>query len=435
MRKTLLLSSLLLANLFAVDTKQNSFTSLDNFSGQLKAMHVFYDKTNAFASEEGSGYLFTLNYKSPEIIPNLTTGGSFYINGDTGLTDWDNDKKDAQGMFTDIRGNTTYHLGQLYFNYKNGDFNAKVGRQTLPTPLTKIQASLMPNFYEAANLSYKASPNVTLSLIHINKISYGSRSAADASLIGEKTWTAGTSQLVVGQGTGILERAKFLNIGVGAGVAPTNGITLFGLSYKNDSLSASAYNYHAHDIATIFYAQSDYTLKTSEQTKLTLSAQYMQERETGRELAGKLDYSMYGLKAKFGTKEHYLYGAFNASDDTGKFLNPWGMDPAYTTSIYSRNVYRQDVNAYKVGTDMTLYKGLVLELSYAAYSQSKTLGWGTQAPLNDALERDIALVYNPSKTWKFRLFNAWRISEYNIGTTPANTREMNHVRFILWYNF
>ena len=92
-------------------------------------------------------------------------------------------------------------------------------------------------------------------------------------------------------------------------------------------------------------------------TNLTLSAQYFREKEAGDDLAGPLDFTMCGLKAKVGNKKWSAFVAYNASGDDGKFVNPWGADPAYTSSIFSRNAYRQDVSAYKIGAHYVIMKG------------------------------------------------------------------------------
>ena len=415
-------------------------------SGQIKAMHIITDKDNNWTPNTGSGYLGTLKYVTPEFIKGLKAGAAFYINGDTGLTDWGetytggaatDGVKPAQGMFTSVEGEENSHLGQAYLEYNDKNVYAKAGRMILNTPLTKIQASLMPNFYEAYSIGTKAIPGLNLSLTHINKMSYGSRSATDATLIGEKTWSAGVAQLMVGQGSGTLEQAKFVNMGHGAGVAEnTTGITTVGATYTGvKNLTVNLWDYYAHDIANNLYADVNYKMPIMKGTKLSLSAQYLSQMEIGDELAGELNYSMYGAKAKVGNKKWSAYVAYNQSNDKGTggtFFNAWGADPAYTSSIFSRNAYRQDVGAYKIGGHYTIMKGLKFKAGYANYGQSKTVGWGSLTSNEDATELDLMLIYKPAKAWTFKIFNAIRTSEYNSNTAE---KEMNHVRLVAWYDF
>jgi len=129
-------------------------------------------------------------------------------------------------MFVAQEGEEKTHLGQVYLEYNNGKIiHAKADHMILNTPLTKIQWSLMPNFYESGVVSTQAVPGLTLSAAHINGMSYGSRAATDWGLIGEKTKSAGVAQGMIGQGGSTLEQAKFVNIGYGAGYANTTGIT------------------------------------------------------------------------------------------------------------------------------------------------------------------------------------------------------------------
>ena len=414
-------------------------------SGQIKAMHIITDKDNNWTPNTGSGYLGTLKYVTPEVVKGLKAGAAFYINGDTGLTDWGetytggaatDGVKPAQGMFTALEGEENSHFGQAYLEYNDKNVHAKAGRMILNTPLTKIQASLMPNFYEAYVLSTNAISGFNLGITHINKISYGSRAATDWSLIGEKTKSAGIARGVVGQSTATLEQAKFVNIGQAYKEAlNTNGITAVNVTYKGvKNLTASIWDYYAHDIANMIYADVDYKMPVMKGAKLALSAQYLSQTDTGDSLANELDYAMYGAKAKIGNKKWSAYLAYNQSTDDGTFLNAWGADPAYTSSLFSRNAYRQDVGAYKIGGHYTIMKGLKFKAGYANYGQSKTLGYGTSALTanEDATELDIMLVYKPAKAWTFKIFNAIRTSEYNSDTAE---KEMNHVRLVAWYDF
>ncbi|MFT5661443.1 MAG: hypothetical protein ACI9TV_002089 [Sulfurimonas sp.] len=410
-------------------------------TGQVKAMHILADKTNGFAPEDGSGYLVWLKYVTPDLgLKGLKVGAAFYVNGDTGLTDWEDNTKNAQGMFTDVEGKTNTLLGQAYIEYKSSMLDAKVGRQILNTPLTKIKWSLMPNFYQAAVAAVKPMKGLSFTALHIDKMAYGSRSATDFSLIGEKTGTAGVTTPAVGQGTGTREQARFLNLGSAAGVAETSGMTALNATYKiGKNLKISVWDYIAHDISNTIYADVNYKIPVMKGTKLALSAQYLNQSEEGDKLAGTMDFSMYGVKAKVGNKKWSAYLAYNSSDDSNAnrsgFHNAFGADPAYTSSIFSRNAYREDVSAYKIGGHYAIMKGLKIVVSHADYGKSKTLGWGPSklVAANDATETDIVLVYKPTKAMMLKLFNARRTSEYN--ESSAAEKEQNHIRAVVSYNF
>ena len=415
-------------------------------SGQIKAMHILGDKTNGWTPENGSGYLGVLKYVTPDLLTKgLKAGAAFYVNGDTGLTEWnDANDKPAQGMFTDVQGKTNTLLGEAYIEYKSSMLDLKVGRQILNTPLTTIKWSLMPNFYQAAVATVKPIQGLSLTAIHMDKIAYGSRAAADFMLIGENTGTAGVIGGFAGQGTATRAQASFGNFGTAAGVAETSGMTALNATYKaGEDLTVSIWDYIAHDISNTIYADATYKIPVMKGTKLALMAQYLNQSEDGSKLAGTMDFSMYGLKAKVGNKKWSAYLAYNSSDDSTSatrsgFHNAFGADPAYTSSLFSRNAYREDVSAYKIGGHYVIMKGLKLMVSHADYGKSKTTTGGGGLPggtaaTNDATETDIILAYKPTKALTLKIFNAQRKSEYSDATTLG--REMNHTRAIASYDF
>jgi len=434
--------SLLIAALLAVVSLQSAEVNESSqlfggvVSGKLKAMHILTDKTNSFTPEDGSGYLATLKYVTPELVNGLKLGAGLYVNGDTGLTGWDDNKKNALGMFVDEQGKDKALLGEAYLEYNSDKFNAKIGRQILNTPLTTIQWSLMPNFYEAAVLSTEAVDDFSFTLAHINRMSYGSRSATDWGLIGERTKTAGAARPMSTQSLTGIEQANFIDVGDAAVGVNTDGITAFNMKFNGiENMTLNVWDYYAYDIANMIYLDTEYKLSIEKGMKLTLGAQYLNQTNIGDDLVGELNYNMWGAKAKFGNKKYSTYIAYNKSNDNdtgGAFINPWGADPAYTSSLFSRNAYRQDVTAYKIGGYVTIIEGLKLMASYADYGKSKTIGWTTATATDDATETDIILIYKPNKAWMFKIFNAIRTSEYN---TDAVERKMNHVRAIASFTF
>lgn len=425
--------------------QETSLLSGGVVSGQIKVMHIISDKNNNWTPNDGSGYLGTLKYVTPEVLDGLRFGAAFYINGDTGLTKWDDDKKHAKGIFTADEGKENTQLGQAYIQYKNDMLSFTGGRQILTTPLTKIQWSLMPNFYEAYMLSTDKITDFSFNFGHITRMSYGSRGATDWSLIGENTKTAGVARAMETQNANGIVQSEFHNLGDSAGVAKnTDGMTVIGVTYKGvKDLTISLWDYYAWDIANMLYAELEYKLPVVEGIDLTLNAQYLEQSEVGDKLAGTLNYNLMGAKAKIGNQKWSVYAAYNQSNDKDNdantfiksgFLNAWGADPAYTSSLFSRNAYRQDVSAYKVGGHYTIIKGLRIMASYANYGKSKTVGYAASNIIaqEDATEANIMLAYKPTKAFTLKVFNVIRTSEYNKSTSE---KQMNHFRVVAWYDF
>ena len=408
---------------------------------QLKAMHILHDKTNGFAPNNGSGYLVKLKYDTPDILTEgLKIGVGMYANGDTGNTQWDTPEhyKPARGMFVSEEGTSKAILGEAYLSYKNDILHAKVGRQILNTPLTKIKWSLMPTFYQAAIAETKVA-DLSITAAHVDKISFGSRAATDWGLIGEKTGTAGINRDPREElNGGTFTQADFYNMGTAAGTEETSGITALGLTYKPmKNLDVNLWAYHAYDIANEYYVDANYGIKISDSMKMKVSAQYLKQVDTGKELAGQVNFDLYGTKVSLGNKKMGAYLAYNQSSSGDQFINAWGADPAYTSSIFSRNAYRKDVKAYKVGAHYMIMKGLKFMAGYAQYGQSKTnLANGGKSANDNAYEADFVLAYKPTKAWMLKVFNAWRVSEYNGVTAGGVTeRRQNHVRAVASYTF
>ncbi len=446
---TALSCSLLQAKAVEIDGKDAG-----NIDMMFKAMTVIDDKENGHAPSNGSGFLIKLKYETPSLLTEgLKIGVGMYVNGDGGLTEWDEKaapdyNKAARGMVVSERGETVSLLGEFYASYENDYVKAKAGRQILNTPLTTIKWSLMPNFYEAYTASTDVVSGLTLTATHMAKMSFGSRAAADFGTIGEGTGTAGASVDPKEEG-GKLSQAKFYNMGTIAlgtnGDNKTDGRTALGVTYKGiKNLKVDAWLYHADDIVNDYYAQVSYALALTKKMKLKLNAHYLGQESTGDKLADATfggqfqnNFNMYGVKVALGNKKMGGFAAFESSAD-GQYFNAWGADPSYTSSIFSRNIYRKNVDAYKLGVHYKIMKGLMLKFSYANYGQSDTLfGKSANLPaLTDAYEIDTVLVYKPTKDWMFKIFNTRRVSEYDGTVNPAYTeRRMNHYRLIASYKF
>lgn len=427
-----------------------------------KGIYVIDDYENGFAPSNGAGYLVKLKYETPDtIVDGLKVGVGMYSNGDAGVTEWNENNlaggfnKGAYGLVVAEDGASKALMGELYLSYKNEYIDAKFGRQTLDTPLTKIQVSLMPNFYEAYMLGTNVIDGLRLTAGQITKMSFGSRAAADAGVIGENTGTAGvgfvnTKFEQFGLGTSTIEQAKFYNMGEAANLGQnTDGRTVVGATYTGvKNLKADLWVYHSDDVANDFYTELGYNIPVTEDMAVKLNAQYLVQKDTGDALAGDRDFNMLGAKVALEGKKWGVSAAFNSSGNKdngteGQYFNAWGADPAYTSTIFSRNAYREDVDAYKLGAHYIIMKGLRFTVDYAEYGKSNSrLGQvtattkNTNSALEDAYEVDIALNYKPNKNWFFRVFNARRLSEFDgrsIASTPE--RRQNHYRAVVAYNF
>ncbi|MFA6761190.1 MAG: OprD family outer membrane porin [Sulfuricurvum sp.] len=416
-----------------------------NIDFMLRGVYVISDKKNGWAPSEGAGYLAKLKYETPSLMEGLKVGIGMYANGDAGLTDWtpSDGGKPAGGLVVDKDGKSKALMGELYLSYKHKYFDAKLGRQEVDTPLTKIQVSLMQNFYEAYMFGTNAIDGLRLTAGQITAMSMGSRSATDFGLIGEATTTGGAATKFVQQG-GTLEQARFYDMGKIAGLGKnTDGRTVLGATYTGiKNLKADLWFYHSDDIVNDYYAELEYKLPISDDMGVKLGAQYLMQKDTGRSYAGEKDFAMYGAKIALEGKKWGVYAALNGSanksgEAEGGFFNAWGADPAYTSTIFSRNAYRDNVDAYIVGGHYVIMKGLRAMVDYAHYGKSDTTAMnGNLYANNSAYEVNVGLNYRVNENLFVRVFNARRLSEYN-GLTANNItqRRQNHYRAAVTYTF
>ena len=188
------------------------------------------------------------------------------------------------------------------------------------------------------------------------------------------------------------------------------------------------------------YTKED--VRKFEKMKLKLSGQYLNQSDTGASLAGERDFNMYGLKATLAGKGWAVFAAVDSSHGDTAMLNAWGGDPGYVSSIFSRNQYRENVDAYQIGMKYKILKNLTFIAKYTNYGQSDTLApakvlkvapVGMVESQTDAYETDLVLVYKPRKDTMLKLFHANRKSEYDGAGGKDLTQA--HTRFIASWNY
>lgn len=399
--------------------------------GYARLHHVFAGEDNGFDKETGSTLGFELKYDT-HLTHELYGGVEYYGVTDTGLTDEDESIAYGQFMSKDKNPNQKYgDAWGAHIAYIDEDFKATLARSQFDSPLTKMQITHVPNLFEYARVDTKAS-DVDLSLSYITRIAYGSRSAADFGLIGEKTGTAG----MVASPFNNIERGRYYSISDVVGNDSVDGVVVLGAKKTFEHFRLEAWDFYVNDTLNNLYVEMEYPFYDNKGYAAGLHAQYLNQSVDDK-YDENYGGSLYGVKLSTKMKKLKVNVAYNKKDDKGGFLNPSGANPGYTSSIFSRNEYRSGVSAVKVSAMYPLAKGLKVIASYADYGQSDmTLNRGaTKSALEsqtDAEETNIILVYKPMKNLTLKLFNANRTSEFD---TATSDRTQNHTRFIANYAF
>ncbi len=365
-------------------------------------------------------------------------------------------------MFVADEGVQKGQLTTVNLTYSGKQIYAFAGRAPIDTPLTRINYNHVPNSYTALRVGAKPIEGLDISLGQITQTSFGSRAMTDWGLIGEGTGTGGASQLPNQPGLGQVEFFNLGQIALGPDAEDVSGMTLASATYSGlPYTNLGIWNAYVDDIANTLYLDADAQVPLNG-FELDLGAQYLRQDDVGGGLAGiqgmpaiqanfgsgDLDYNLFGLKAGLlGPKQKWAVHAFwNHSDGDTAFLNAFGADPAYTSSLFSRNAYRKDVDAWGLRGKYMIMPGLMFEAAYFDYGQSDTVGAVPNVspvarPTSDANELDLILTWKPQqvKGLTLRTFYVNRTSEYDGFVNPVSGRKadatMSHWRLIATYQF
>ncbi|HIP28758.1 MAG TPA: hypothetical protein EYG82_06230 [Sulfurovum sp.] len=408
--------------------------------GYVRAHHIFDGNDNGFDPVTGSTLGFGLGY-GMEIVKGLKVGAEVYGVMDSGLTDTD-ETAIAYGQFlNEVKKPSELDAGVnwgAHISYQANGFKATLARSKFKSPMTKIQITHVPNMYEFARLDAKLFGGKA-SLSYISKMAYGSRAAADFGLIGENTGTAGMALSPFTNPKLFRHRGTYYDISETVLKNDSNGMFVLGYEKKIKKFNFRVWDFMIDDVANNLYVDASYKIPLGKGKGMKLSAQVWNQNIDNAFYDKNYGGTMVGAEAvvKWGKVIGKL--AYTSKDEGG-LLNAWGANPGYTSSIFSRNEYRGDVDAYKATLVYKPLKNLKFMVSYADYGQSsmnlngkKPDGTKFSRPSQtDATERDIAIVYKPLPQLTLKLFNADRTSEYSIA---KKKRTQNHTRLIINYAF
>ena len=437
----LLLASLMMATTAMADgaKKKTKVSKLDDgkVHGYTRLHHIFDGEANGFDKNTGSTLGLGLKY-GKTFSKHFAVGGEFYGVTDSGFENSNKKMAFGQGMGESTKDNANGYVTGLHVTLKNLPGKSKVSwaRSQFKSPMTKIQITHVPNMYEYVRGDTGVLGG-NLSLSFITDMAYGSRSAADWGLIGEGTSTAGmaVSPFSNKGNPNSLKRGEYNNItATTGGFASASGIAVVGYERKFENLKLNIWDFKAEDILNNLYVEADYKIKLGKGKALVLSGQYLDQTmdTTALNRAGNTyGGAFYGAQAKLKYNKLVLKAAYNKKDDEGGFYNAWGANPGYTSSIFSRNEYRDGVSAYKVTGVYHFMKNLKVMVSHADYGQSE-MKFTSKVATADATETDIAIIYKPRKNVMLKLFNANRTSEFDGVVLGGNVqdRTQNHTRLI-----
>ncbi len=415
----------------------------------------------------------------------LRFGAAMYTTHDTGLTKEDYRTRDgysqqAQGLHGDDLGSYST-LGEAYLNYKFSNTDLTHGRQEFKTPMTENAVTIIPNLFQGTVVSMKEIKDFTVTAAHITGMQYGTRAATDAGLIGDGVYsiTAGTGYgfvspvvsgttgaITTGSGKEAFQDMSIATFGTSAGM-DTAGVTALAVEYAHGDLKARVWDYYAHEMYNTIYGDLEYKMNAGP-AKITLGAQILKQDDVGDfatsigatteidklrtvttpagatiyktkiSADGSIDAMAWGAQVKADIGNFALSAAYNQNND-GHIINAWGGDPLYTSTIFSRNAYRADTTAYKLGAEYSFKDlgapGLKFIVNHAAYDTDvQTWTTDTLAPTgmmnekNDEQDYILHYVVPSVKGLWFRLFHVER-------TNDTRNYDQSHTRLIANLSF
>jgi len=341
-------------------------------------------------------------------------------------------------------------LGEAYLGYKYQNTSFKGGRQKLSTPmLGDDDARMIPNLFEAYVLTNKDISNTTLTLGHVTKFAQGTFGRAYSA-----TPTASNANKLLSATSGysyidsLDQTGEFENVGTYAFGESTNGITMASITYAGiENLKLTLWDYYAHDIMNIVYADANFSWKCliTDMIKPYAGVQVIKEDSVGDEFGGDIDSTYVAAKFGFKIQNLDLSFAYSKTGDnnaaelasggvTNAIISPWGGMPAYTQGMVTRHMFMAGTAASKVAATYN-FKDMGANLTTTAYytefDMDKNSGYGIERTANEA---GFDAIYNPQaiKNLQLRLRGNFPrgFAESSSGKTG-----WNEYRFIANYNF
>jgi len=307
---------------------------------------------------------------------NVKFGLGYYTAQDLGTND------DDPAKVNNRLGSDLEVLGEAYISASTLDSRLTVGRQKINTPFANPgDAFIIPFTFEAVSLVNNSVNNLTLEISFINSIkNRNSDEFVDVGL-----WSTGRY-----------------------GVTPTStsGTAVLGAKYKLEGLSAELWYYDYSDLFQTLYGQVNYAFPTSGSWKPFVAVQYMLQTESGDELLGTVDSTLYGVEGGLaigGSKVTLAYNQTEENADSfanGAFLTPYNYStsPIFTNNMLTTLENVDAGDAVKV-TYNYQWNDLAFKASYAEFDYAQAV---------DRNATDLDVTYKLDQ-WQPGLSLRWRV--------------------------
>ena len=381
--------------------ERSPFIHDSKFSAQLRTFYFNRDKYDPSRSEAWAigGWI---GFKSGYLADVFRVGAVAYTSQPLYAPD------DRDGTLLLEPGQEGYTvLGQIYGEIKFTDriFGA-FGRKEYDTPyINKHDVRMTPNTFEGVTV-------------------YGKAGGAD----GTPDWRFGGGYI-----SKIKEKNsdKFVWMSRDAGAAVDRGVYLAGANVDYKGFSIGAINYYSDDIINIFYTETKYKVAMPDGYKLTLAAQFSDQRSTGSDLLTGQAFSthQWGIKGDLALGAALLTLAYTDTTDGADMRSPWGGYPGYTS------VQVQDFN--RAGESAVMLKASYDFSRHGAEGWSAYALWvhgaGRNAPAYNEDEADFNLQWTPKEGMLRGA--SFRVRFAHVAQRGGGDPAINDFRVIVNYDF
>ncbi|MEA1955521.1 MAG: hypothetical protein U9N02_03400, partial [Campylobacterota bacterium] len=365
--KLSLIASMALSSAYAAEASNvKEMFSNGETSGQVRVAYYSENPDAAGKTSTATAIGGQLKFETAS-LNGLSLGAAFYTAQAIDALSGDQKDGDYSGFLASDNENYT-ELAEAYINYATGDFNIRIGRQLIDTPLADSDdIAMTPHTFEAMVASY-ALPDIGLTFLAAN-IQRWQGVDSDYENVTNDSW-ADTS------------------------VGDTN---LVAALYANDMIEAGLWYYDVDDVAKATYADAVVALPI-DGAEVSVGVQYLSESE---QASSTIDGSIAGamVEASFGDITAGL--AYNTlSLDTGKTIfEGFGGGSSFTNmETTTAGSIGEDGKSFvaSVGYD---FSGVNVFAAYGKFEadtsanfETTELDAGVSYEFNDG-EADISLVY------------------------------------------
>lgn len=207
---------------------------------------------------------------------------------------------------------------------------------------------------------------------------------------------------VIGQITKMKPRdsSKFISMGEVAGVSGSNTATsLLGVRFRpTDNLDIGGMTLLTNNLFNTTYVETNWRRSIDESWGLQLSAQYSDQRSTGRDRLGEFSTSSRGLRAALSYRNAILTIAHTVTDEDAGIRSPFGGRPGYN-SLMLFDFDRAGERASRIGLSYHFGRvgipGLSIQVNRARGRDAIDPFSGIA--LADETETDLTIDYRPQR--------------------------------------